>query len=57
MEEEEKKEKLINLKALFQYLSSEVNKIAEGETLVVVNTEEIIISQQKMGNLKLQRNP
>ena len=46
MEEEKKKEKLISLKALFQYLSSEVDKIAEGEATIAVNTEEIIISEQ-----------
>ena len=46
MEEEKKKEKLFSIKAPFQYLSSDVDKIAEGDALVAVNNEEIIISQQ-----------
>lgn len=46
MEEEKKKEKLFSTKAYFQYFSSEVDKIAEGEALIVINTEEIIISLQ-----------
>ncbi|MCL4386111.1 MAG: hypothetical protein M1475_05635 [Actinobacteria bacterium] len=46
MEEEKKKEKLFSTKAYFQYFSSEVDKIAEGEALIVINTEELIISLQ-----------
>jgi len=44
MEEEKKKERLFNSKAYFQYFSSEVDKIAEGEALIEINTEEVIIS-------------
>jgi hypothetical protein len=46
MSEEKKKEKLFSMKSAFQYLSSDVDKIAEGEALILVNNEEIIISQQ-----------
>ena len=46
MEEEKKKEKLFGIKAPFQYFSSDLDKIAEGEAAVAINTEEIIILQQ-----------
>jgi len=46
MGEEKKKEKLLSLKAMFQYMSSDIDKIAEGEAVIAVNTEELIISQQ-----------
>ena len=46
MEEEKKKEKLFGIKAPFQYFSSDLDKIAEGQAAVVINNEEIIISQQ-----------
>ncbi len=46
MSEEKKKEKLFSVRAVFQYLSSDIDKIAEGEASVAVNNEEIIISQQ-----------
>lgn len=46
MEEEKKKEKLFGIKALFQYFSSDLDKIAEGEAAIAINNEEIIISQQ-----------
>ncbi|MCL6088108.1 MAG: hypothetical protein M1475_06815 [Actinobacteria bacterium] len=49
MEEEKKKEKLISIKAVFHYMSSDVDKIAEGEAIITVNTQEIIISQQFKG--------
>ena len=46
MEEEKNKEKLFSVKALFQYFSSDLDKIAEGQAAVAINNEEIIISQQ-----------
>ncbi|MDD5659878.1 MAG: hypothetical protein PHR39_07720, partial [Actinomycetota bacterium] len=46
MSEEKKKEKLIEIKAMFRYMSSDVDKIAEGEAIITVNTEELIIVQQ-----------
>lgn len=46
MEEEKKKEKLFGIKAPFQYFSSDLDKIAEGQAAVTINNEEIIISQQ-----------
>ena len=46
MEEEKKKEKLFGVKASFQYFSSELDKISEGEAAIVINNEELIISQQ-----------
>src|SRR5665647_859940 len=46
MEEEKKKEKLFAVRAPFQYFSSDLDKIAEGQAAVAINNEEIIISQQ-----------
>jgi len=43
MEEEKKKEKLFSVKAPFQYFSSDLDKISEGEASLVINNEEIII--------------
>ena len=46
MEEEKKKEKLFSVKAPFQYFSSDLDKISEGEASLVINNEEIIIARQ-----------
>lgn len=46
MSEEKKKEKLLEIKAMFRYMSSDIDKIAEGEAIITVNTEELIIVQQ-----------
>jgi len=37
---------LFGIKAPFQYFSSDLDKIAEGQAAVAINNEEIIISQQ-----------
>lgn len=46
MEEEKKKKILISAKAFYQYCSSAPDKISEGNASIVINSEEIIISQQ-----------